>query len=152
MVVFLYGVQRFRKSEREPAQIHRSPLPIRNIVISREIRVVRQQYVLSSRMPDILQCFADIGIRKVYQAVTTHNEISGRKRIGSQIKYFETPAFRRVLFPIVLNKFGNDIRTGICNTFEIEVPHPVKIAAGNIQHGADRILPEQLMEWFQQRL
>ena len=90
----------------------------------------------------------DVDEREVNQAVATEHQIYSGQVIHEEV---ETPKLDRGCFPLLpvrIDQRGHDVRTDVANAAKIDAPHPVAVAARNIQDAGDPQVPKQPRKLF----
>src|SRR5216684_8726490 len=78
------------------------------------------------------------------QTIAAEDQIGSRETITNEIHHAELAnRLDSVFLPIELDQFRDNIHADVAFEPEIEAAHPVKIAAGRVDHRANFPLPDQ---------
>jgi hypothetical protein len=70
----------------------------------------------------------------VHEAVSTKDQINLWQIVLYEIQMLEANAISSIFHSVSLDELFNNIGACVIRFIEVNVPHPVKIAAWNIQH------------------
>jgi hypothetical protein len=75
-------------------------------------------------------------VRQVNEAIAAQNQVCSWQPVVDEIDLDKPPTLPTIETPVSRNQVGNDIAAGVLNIEQLDIAHPEKIAAWDIEEGS----------------
>ena len=118
-------------------EVHGPPAAVADVGVARGAGEGGEEEVGGAGAAEVGEGGADFGEGQVHEAVAAEDEVGGGKRVGDDVAVEEGAVGAGVALLVGGDDGGDDVDAEVMGGGEVDFAHPVEVAAGGVEEGAD---------------